>query len=327
MSEKMQENDGASSVPVAPRSRSGLYWYITPLVLCPILMLVAAIYIVPGNWLAEHSGNAFLVTLGYGAQLRNMDCQIVIYGDSTAMVGLSPALIRQRTGLSTCNIAETEGMTMLNDTMVLDQYLQHNARPRFIVFMYSPEGMDPQSQRKSPEVTTFEAVTYRFRQPDKLKAFLTLMRYPEDVFTWAEHGMRMSLNGIFMQPLPPETRLLRAKTLGQTSFQGAPLQSCFYWSRATPPDRAWVQSLRARYGRGGTTVLVDSMLLPECDGDLGYFRGKLAGVIDNRIDVLPVEDYYSGGRHVNPAGTIPLSNMVADQILSRLSAARITGAH
>jgi hypothetical protein len=236
------------------------------------------------------------------------------------MIGINPSVIHHQTGLTACNIAETEGMTMVNGTLVLDQFLANNPRPRFLVFLYSPEGLDPATQRHNPEVTTFEAVTYRFRQPDKVADLLAVMKHPEDFFSWAEHGVRMSMNAIFAKPLAPEIRLTRFKTLGQAPLRNPLLTYCNYGRHNTPPDKAWVSALRSKYSNPGTTVLVDAMPLPDCDPDIAYFREHLAGIIDNQVVTLPVTDYYGGGRHANPTGSALLSRMIGDQVMARVNA-------
>ena len=106
--EGMVEAEVENTVIAIKGSRTRLLLYLAPLVFCPLLILVFAIVVEPTQWFAEHSGDPFLVTLGYGSQLRNADCKITIYGDSTAMIGINPGIIQKRTGLSTCNIAETE---------------------------------------------------------------------------------------------------------------------------------------------------------------------------------------------------------------------------
>jgi hypothetical protein len=218
-------------------------------------------------------------------------------------------------------------MTMINGTMVLDQFLEHNPRPQFIVFLYSPEDLDPQSQRSNANVTTFEAVTYRFRQPNKLMSIIALMRHPEDFFSWAIHGARWAIDSLHAKPLPPETKLLRAKTHGQSAIKDPPMTVCSSVPPTNPPDKAWVNSLRSTYGANGTTVLVDAMLMPACDPGLRYYQRELSGVVDNRLDPLPMTDYYVGGRHVNPAGSVPLSSTIGDQVLERLHAEPARGAH
>lgn len=309
------------SVSSISKTRLQLYFYILPLIAVPFVILVLAVLIVPTKWFAERAGVQYLMTMGYGASLHNANCQVVIYGDSTAMIGVYPEIIAARTGLSTCNIAEFEGMTMINDTLVLDQFLQNNPRPRFIVFVYAPESFDPQSQRHNPIISRFEAITYRLRQPHKLYGLLSLMKHPDDVFAWADHGVRLSLEGLRAKPFPSSVAQIRYATGGRVPFQDAPLLSCQYRSNAERPNKHWVNGLRSKYGNDGTTVLVDSVLLPACDPDLAYFRRELSGVIDNQLDPLPMHDYYSGGRHVNQEGSVPLSNMLAAQLLDRLSKA------
>jgi hypothetical protein len=315
-----------SPAPATTGSRFRLYLYLAPLVLIPIMILAFAILVVPTEWFAEHSGDPFLVTEGYGSQLHNADCRITIYGDSTAMIGVNADLIRERTGLSTCNIAETEGMTMINGTMVLDQFLKQNPPPQFVVFLYAPEDLDPRSQRRNAAVTTFEAVTYRFRQPNKLLSLIALMQHPEDFFSWAIHGARWAIDSTFSKPLPAETRLLRIRTHGQSALKDHTMTSCMELPPTSPPDRAWINALRSKYSANDATVLIDAMLLPECDPGLTYYPHELSGLIDNQVSALPISDFYSGGRHVNPTGSVPLSNMISDQILERLHAGQTIGA-
>jgi len=331
ISNSLHRAGGESSLPSPPpRTRIGFYAYLAPFVLVPLLIFAGALLIVPTRWFAMRSHSPYIPTVGYGSRLHNVNCPITIYGDSTAMVGVNPRLIQERTGLATCNISELIGMTMVFDTMVLDQFLANNPRPRMIVFLYAPENMDPQSQRNNPEMSKFEAIRYRFQQPNQLLGLMHVMRHPDDFFSWAERGARMSFSAIFAKPFPPSVRDARFKTLGQFKLGDSDLLSCSYPSRPVAPNASWIQSLRSRYNRDGTTVLVDVMPIPNCDPDIAYFRHALSGLIDNQLETLPVTDYDSGGgggRHANARGSVPLSNMIADQILDRLHASPTIGAH
>jgi hypothetical protein len=325
-SNSLYSNSEKASMLSSDGKRLRLWAYLAPLVAVPFLVLAAAVVVVPTDWFGMRSHSAYVATVGYGSQLRNANCPVTIYGDSTAMVGLNPKLIQERTGLATCNIAEVEGMTMLFDTIVLDQFLQHNPRPRFIVFLYSPENFDPQSLHDDAGTSKFESIRHRFQLPNKLEGLIRLMRHPEDFFLWAERGTRMAIDGLSTKPFPPETRLLRYKAFGQLSLNEPDLDSCDYPSHISVPDMKWVRSLRTRYSGAETTVLVDAMPLPECDRDLAYFQLKLSGVTDNHLGSLPVSDFVRGGRHANSRGSVQLSNMVADQILNRLHSDSTTGA-
>jgi len=310
--------------PVPRAVRRRFYLYLLPLIGSPFLLLMAALIILPSKWFALHSQNAYLVNVGYGAKLYGENCQVLIYGDSSAMVGIDPSLIRARTGLSTCNIAELQPMTMLNGTMLLDIYLEHNTPPRFLVFFFAPEDLDPQSQRTNGP---FEAIVWRMRQPDKLKSLIYLtLHYPSELMGWVEQGLRFTLTNALSKPASTEIQHLREHTHGQLPMSARSLSVCDSLLRNAPPDKAWVAGLRSKYGLGGTTVLVDATPLATCDPSLSFFQRVLPGVIDNRVEALPVSVYNADGRlHVDAEGSAILSKMVADQIAKHLDPASLTG--
>lgn len=317
---------GERRAPVPTAIRLRLYFYLLPLIGAPFLLLAAAVLILPSQWFALHSQNTYLVNLAYGAKLNGADCQVLVYGDSSAMIGIDPSVIRARTGLSTCNIAEFQPMTMLNGTMLLDTYLEHNAPPRFLVFLFAPEDLDPQSQHHNGP---FEAIVYRMRQPHRLTNFLALaLHHPNELISWVEQGLRFTLVNLFSKPASPEVQHLRDRTNGQLPMSSPTRTACDSLLRDSPPDKTWIAGLRSKYGQGRTTVLVDATPLATCDPSLSFFQQQLPGVIDNRLKTLPVSAYNVDGRlHVNANGSALLSNMLADQIAQHLDPASLAGAH
>jgi hypothetical protein len=311
--------------PLPPATRRRLYLYLLPLVGCPFLLLAAALLILPSQWFALRSKNTYLINVAYGAKLYGANCQVLVYGDSSAMVGIDPSVIRARTGLSTCNIAEFQPMTMLNGTMLLDTYLEHNTAPRFLVFYFAPEDLDPQSQHNGP----FEAIVYRMRRPHKLASLVDLaLHHPNELITWVEQGLRFTLINLFNKPASLEVQHLRDRTSGQLPMTSSSLTECDNLVRDAPPDKAWIAGLRSKYGRAGTTVLVDATPLATCDPSLRFFQQQLPGVIDNRLETLPISVYVVDGRlHVNAEGSAHLSNMLAKQIEEHLSSESLAGAH
>jgi hypothetical protein len=317
---------GERRAPVPAAIRLRLYLYLLPLIGSPFLLLTAALFVLPSQWFALHSQNTYLVNLAYGAKLKGADCQVLVYGDSSALVGVDPSVIRERTGLKTCNIAEFQAMTTLNGTMLVDSYLKQNLPPRFLVFLYAPEDLDPQSQHQNGP---FEAIVYRMRQPHRLTTLLFLARdHPNELATWVEEGLRFTLAKLFTKPALPAIQHLRDRTDGQFPMNSPARIDCEDFQRNAPPDKAWIAALRSKYGRGGTTVLVDATPLAPCDRSLSFFQQQLPGVIDNRMETLPVSDYVVEGRlHVNAEGAKLLSNMLADQLEEYLHPAALsTGA-
>ncbi len=320
----IQDEEGNS--PDLPTHRNGtqvlrtaLVLYLIPFLLTPILLFVMAFIVIPSRWLSLRVGNTYWTTLGYGATLRGKNCQVVVYGDSTALVGVNPKIIKAGTGLTVCNIAEFEGMTILNGMEIVDRYLAQNNRPRYLVFLYAPENFDPESQRGSVGFT--EAITWKLGQPGELVSALKLLRHPLELIPWAEQGARFTLLHLRSKPASREVEDFRASRDGQLPVPAgdAPLKACAPARPDSIPNVPWIEGLRSKYGVKGTTVLIDSTPMAPCDPQLDYFRKHLSGLVDNEIQSLPLSDYASEGRlHTNSAGSVALSAMVAEQIASRM---------
>ena len=164
--------------------------------------------IVPSNWFVERSGSTYLANFAYGDTLHDRKCQIVIYGDSTAMVGVDPSVLTARTGLTACNIAEFEGMTMVTGTLLVDRFLAHNPRPKYLVFLFAPE--DLSIPRQWERVSTFEATSWIVRHDLSLHTVALLAAHPSATFAWAEQGLRMAALRLGRKPFPPETAQIRS---------------------------------------------------------------------------------------------------------------------
>jgi hypothetical protein len=252
---------------------------------------------------------------------------VLIYGDSSALVGVDPAIVRQRTGLTVCNIAELAGMTVVNKTLVLDLFLQRNPRPRFLVLLFAPENFSIPSNWDHSHVSTFEAISFRLEHERNLKTGQLLAAHPADAFSWAELGLRMALQRLRAKPFPyPEAHLREAHN-GQLPDSGPVPAGCSSNLYTNPPDPAWIGRLRSQYGVGGTAVLIDATPAPECDPNLPFYRQHLDGLVDNApYQPIPLSSFADNGRlHVNQSGASLISNMVAGQIVARLNGAAQPG--
>lgn len=300
--------------------RRSLSLYLLPIVALPLLMFVSAFCIVPTQWFRLHSGNAYLANLGYGATLFNRNCQVLIYGDSSALVGLDPAVIQQQTGLATCNIAEFEGVTLVSHTFPVDTFLEHNPRPRFVIFLYTPEDLSIPSDWTSFDVGTFEAVTFQMERARNLNTAVLLASHPSVTFGWAEQGLRMLVEHIHSSPVSFDAAHIRDTTNGQLPITGTTVAKCDGDLRDRLPDEGWINNLRNRYGTNGTRVIVDATPTVDCDPSLQFFQQHLDGLIDNTpYKTIPLSSFSSDGRlHANQQGSRLISTMVANQIIGQL---------
>lgn len=302
--------------PLATRWRLKLY--VAVLAVFPFALIAFALWWMTSAVYLRHMPYAYLVDTGYGSTLQGADCDVVIDGDSTALVGVLPKVIQQRTGLKTCNIAEVAGIKLVNGMMVLDDYIAHNKRPRYLIFLFAPENLTPPQEWTS--VANYEGWFYRMRFHRDAGFWRMALHQPNVLATVVELGFRNGVQWLLKRPLPPELAHERELTGGRVSEPGAPLTSCAGDTIVRAPDKSWLSHLRSTYGVQGTRVMIDVMPMPPCDVGLEFYRAHLAGVVDNTVDTLPVGDYNSSGRlHVTDAGAAELSSRVAGQVAQALN--------
>ena len=317
--DRIRESEGqglAATEERHPTHASGraVRWYVTALLGFPCLLIGGSLLWMSSAEYQRHSQYPSFVGIGYGSRMRGADCDVVVDGDSSALTGVVPKVIRERTGLTTCNIAEVAGVKMLNGFLELDDYLAHNKPPRYLVFEFVPENLtDPGRWR---EVASFEGWFYRLRF-HRDRGLLGLMAHdPEGVMISAELGLRTGLQWLPQGALPPQLSEIRERNGGQLMEPGGTLTECRGPIAVRAPDRLWLQSLRQRYSRAETRVLIDVTPEPPCDPSLRFFQERTGpGVTDNSLQTLPLAEYTDTGRlHTNDVGAEHLSERIAEQI-------------
>ncbi|MGA2564133.1 MAG: hypothetical protein ABSF96_11280, partial [Steroidobacteraceae bacterium] len=97
--------------------------YVLAVVLMPLLFLLSSIPIVRSASFPALSGDPFLLNPDYAFSLKHVDCEVVIFGDSTAVTGVDPLTVHGVTNLKTCNIGQSRSALEILGTLALDTYL------------------------------------------------------------------------------------------------------------------------------------------------------------------------------------------------------------
>jgi hypothetical protein len=240
---------------------------------------------------------------------HNRACDVLIYGDSTADVGLDPRVITAQTGLSACNIATNRPIVDTLGTMPVDAFLAHNPKPQLLVLQFGPElfyrsrtpwqNAGPYSPmvvltRDVPRIT---ALRIMLAQPSETTAFLL---YILQTRLLPRHAATPALAENFQQKLAYAEASNGQLDLGFPALTACDSPALKLYG---PVDAAWIRELHRRYEAEGIAVVVRASPVPTCDPQRDKFRADLASLVDDDSDPLPVNLYVGGGRHMTHEGS------------------------
>jgi hypothetical protein len=285
--------------------------YVITLLMLPLLFLVSAIPIVRSDAFPMQSGDPFLMYSDHPFGLKHADCEVVIFGDSTAVTGIDPTLVERITGLKSCSIAESQSIFEILGPYALDTYLRNNVPPKYIIMQFSPEVLSRDSEIFWPE-----GLTLLLRKKSLLEALPTMARHPVQFYNFAMWAIKTKVRA--MHEPPPDfaamTSIFQARR-GLIVLPKPPETKCVMQRSLALPDDSWVRRLRDTYSSTGTRVLVNVAPVPDCTQNL---RGVSAGydnITDNTLPIFPVNLFCDLDRHLTLSGAERSSAQIAVQVL------------
>jgi hypothetical protein len=297
-------------VPDSPARKSYVF-YCLAIAMVPFFAVIGSFFIARSSWYLRHQRNSYLAISDYPFTLENVNCEVVIYGDSSALTGISPLVIEADTSLRTCNIAQPNTTLAIAGTLALDSYLKSNARPKFLAFQFTAPDFSPiDSKGRLYEEGALQLVRHR---PD-LQTFLLFARHPMEAFEFSEFILRTALlerdwaAGTYDRAWA-ETRT----THGLLTVPGSPLVKCAEDLEIRAPDAEWIRQLRVKYSQEGTRVLVYAAPYPECDGSYDYYSEALSQIADNQLQRFNI-GLFNEKNHFTREGADRNSKRIAEDI-------------
>jgi hypothetical protein len=221
-------------------------------------------------------------TLWHATQYRfilppQQNCDFVIAGDSSGMIGLDPNVIEARTGWKACNLALPYDNTALAGTRVLDRYLANNKPPRFIVFHFSDNHLRrPILDEDNGIVDGWLMVDEHFPLGEKLRLFaahpLNTLRFVTAV--WKEFMATTPIlrpdwsGGAYLRDMK-EQIVDRGWLMEQGTTQDV---VCGWQAPKVRIERSYLDSLTAQYTRGGTRAVIWANPARDCDVHISQYR-------------------------------------------------------
>ena len=300
--------------------------YLTLLLSVPALLIAAAFGAANTNWFFYHDNYFMLRNIGYSLTLNHADCQVVLSGDSSALTGLDPATVTRLTGLSACNVSEGGTVTSVAGTYPLDTYLERNARPNFIVFMFTPSEFKPSHSWRDYSSYN-EGIVYLLRYERNPQTYRKLLEHPYETFSFSTWAAQSMIADAFRRIADPHKYDgvespddYRREHRGLLNYYSGPETKCFRngWDKGLTivTDPQWVDGLRRKYGVNGTRVIVNVAPVADCDDMKDVYERVLGGVHDNSLEVMPIGLFNNQDVHFTLQGAERVSTGVANQIVA-----------
>lgn len=300
--------------------------YAVSLAAMVVAALSFALFLASTPWFLTHDAYPAMFQSGYGTRLNHADCDVVLYGDSTALTGLDPQVVQNISGLKTCNVSEVGGIfKVVGSRFPLDAYLKNNKRPRILLLMYA-HGQQPAFFEPFTQYAP-EGMMYGLQHEHNLNFMGNLLLRPvwlAKFSVWAGYSVlrdmtaramgdsptahadsraqRASLNGLFPFPLPPQTHCVTTTVLLNPTSIAANARN--------------IEAMRQRYSVDGTQVLVNVSPTPDCSILVDEYRRQIQGQHDNAMEALPIRYFNDNDSHFSTEGTKYLSIEAGKQVLA-----------
>jgi hypothetical protein len=305
--------------------RHAAAWYVLMFLGAELVGLALCLWATTRPWFLYHDSYAALSMMGYGQRANAESCQILIYGDSTALAGINPAILQSNTGLKTCNIAEYRPVVdFMGVNTLLDAYLVHHSAPKYLVTSW--DATDFALEHAPMQSFRPEGYLYALQFDRGWWLWSGLIRKPAETFsflTWAQSALirdvlrRMTRGN---SDWAIDQRSLRDSHAGMSAYRDPPQRSCSQEDDVSPSNHEQnersVEAFRKRYSVNGTHVIVNVAPVADCHRAAQKDRDLTAGISDNALELLPVSYFNSRDVHLDKVGSDLYSSQLSAQILA-----------
>jgi hypothetical protein len=312
------------SVPAPPMTaREQSRRYCILLLLLPLLAIPACIRLGASDFFLRHGASVWVQSNDAVFEMRDRNCDVLVFGDSTAMTGINPDVIERNTGFKTCNISVTNSVLAVTHNLTLNRYLANNIRPRVLLIQLSPDGFQPESNSWRQTVYA-EGLLELLRHGSPADIRRVLLTHPQESIAFAGYAAGFTAyaavkdiwfqttrlrpeedtvtirNGFFTPPAPPSIACEPGATFSNPQAGG-------------DFPRSLVSEFHNEYADRSGIVLVNVAPIPSCDENLAAFSSELNGVTSNSLMPLPI-GLFNDPRHYTAVGSAIVSRLVAQEL-------------
>jgi len=291
----------------------------------PVAAFAGAIAIAKSHWFITQAVPPYLKMLDDESTVRGRQCEVLIFGDSTALTGYQPWTIQSLTGMRTCNVAQTKGTIGVSGVQTLRDYLARNPAPRLLAIAFSPEDWRP--IRNWGETAYVEGVLQLVRHQPLRVYGAALAQHPNEAFGFATFVYKSAIAAVATHGRSAQWPTSGIVGQGHMTLPSSAETACLGDDAHSPldvvtPSPEYAVQLRREFTTTQTQVILLSPPIPDCDPLLGFFAARLNGVLSAPITTLPIGDYNDVDRHFTAQGSEIYSTQIAALLRTRLAALR-----
>lgn len=307
-----------TSAPAAKRRQGRFGLYLVIVLLIPLLAFLSIFAVARTDFFIRTSKRQFWHAMEYQFADRPGSCDVLIFGDSTALMGVDPRIIQARTGLTSCNIAIPYMGLSTTGNLTLEHYLAHHPAPRFLVIEVHPSHLRPPAL--DDESGIIDGFLLADRKLPPLTAAKFFLIHPKDSFYFAAQLWKELISftpstrpDLSQETYRSDTARLAAQYGFYTTDRPGGNTDCFYQFHAPTFSRRYVQSFD-KYATNGTRVIVWPSPVRHCDVHLrDYdFGTQFLGVPQ---PLLLEDDAFTDAQHLSAVGVEQNSDALAEDLL------------
>lgn len=298
--------------------------YCLVVLLLPLLAVPAFIGLGRSDYFLRHGASFWVRSNDAVFNMQDRHCDVVVFGDSTAMTGIDPVAVESQSGFHTCNIAVTNAVLAVTGNLTLDKFLAHNEHPRVLVFQLSPDDFQ-EANRVWHHTIYAEGLLELLRHGAPSEARRVLLTHPHEAVNFAGYAAGFTayygIRDVWFHATHLRTDEDSLQLRADTTFFTPPAPARTYCDTDAPLTdpthgafpRALAEEFRSRYVALADVVLVDVAPIPACDNNLGAYANQLRGITSNPLLALPISAF-NDGRHYTADGSRLVSWWLARQL-------------
>jgi len=241
----------------------------------------------------SHIGSSFAPALEYAYQTNGEDADVVIFGDSAAMIDLDPVAISHSLGMKVINLPNTGSSLPIVGENMLRHYLAHNKPPRLIVLYLSVGDLNYSHQAAIPKVYEGEEMLASHGTLADLAAFgrkrpLDLMLFPLRFYSVAPMTGLQSV--ILHNATTADIRTAQGRFDPMLHHGSLTSEPCSLGAPAAYPMTA-AQEFLARYATAQTSVMAYLSPIPDCVDAAKVTGQSFAAISADPPLVMPRGDF------------------------------------